>query len=133
MGTRGNIWQAEVLKILMKRAEPLSAYQILDELKAAHEKVAPPTVYRALASLSTQGQVHRLESLNAYIACKCDDHHHASILSICDDCGSVEESVAPDLVAELSSIIGKSGFEPSRHVIEVHGVCGSCGTEPTSA
>ena len=127
MSTRGEKMQAEVLAILRRRCGPLSAYDILGELREGHPKIAPPTIYRALAALTERGCAHRIESLNAFIACQCDRHHHASILSICDDCGLVEESVAPDLLKELSGIIGKSGFAPMRHVIEVHGVCASCG------
>ena len=127
MSRRGEKVQAEVLAVLHRRRGPLSAYDILGELRVAHPKIAPPTVYRALAALRERGRVHRLESLNAFIACQGGRHRHASILSICDDCGIVEESVAPDLLKALSSIIGKSGFAPLRHVIEVHGLCASCG------
>ena len=127
MSTRGETIQAEVLAVLHRRRGPLSAYDVLGELREANPKIAPPTIYRALAALTERGRVHRLESLNAFIACQCERHLHASILSICDDCGAVEESVAPDLLKALSSIIGKSGFAPMRHVIEVHGLCASCG------
>lgn len=105
----------------------MSAYTLPACLQQEHPKIAPPTIYRALAALLADGKVHRLESLNAYVACKCDRHAQASILSICDDCGTVEESVAPDLLDELSSVAGKSGFVPARHVIEIHGLCASCG------
>ena len=54
-------------------------------------------------------------------------YQHASVLSVCDDCGAFDECVANDLLKVLSSIIGKSGFAPKRHVIEVYGVCDSCG------
>lgn len=127
MSKRGEKMQAEVLAVLRRRLGPLSAYDVLGELREVNPKIAPPTIYRALAALTERGHVHRLESLNAFIACQCDRHQHASILSICDDCGSVEESVAPDLLKKLSSIAGKSGFAPTRHVIEVHGLCASCG------
>ena len=127
MSKRGEKMQAEVLAVLRRRRGPLSAYDVLGELREANPKIAPPTIYRALAALTERGRVHRLESLNAFIACQCDRHQHASILSICDDCGTVEESVAPDLLKELSSIAGKSGFAPIRHVIEVRGLCASCG------
>ena len=119
--------QAEVLAVLRRRRVPSSAYDVLGELRETNPKIAPQTIYRALSALTERGRVHRIESLNAYMACRCASHQHASILSICDDCGTVEESVAPDLLKELSSIIGKSGFAPMRHVIEVHGVCRSCG------
>ena len=128
MSKRGEQIQAEVLGVLRRHRRPLSAYNILGELRGANPKIAPPTIYRALAALTTRGRVHRLESLNAFIACQCDRHQHASILSICDDCGAVEENFAPDLLKELSSFIGKTGFAPMRHVIEIHGHCASCGT-----
>lgn len=128
MGKRGKKMQAEVLAVLRRRRAPLSAYDVLGELREAYPKIAPPTIYRALAALTEHGQVHRLESLNAFIACQCGRHKHASILSICDGCGAVEETVAPDLLKELSSIAGKSGFAPTRHVIEIHGLCASCGS-----
>lgn len=133
MSKRGEKMQAEVLAVLRQRGEPLSAYDVLGEMREANPKIAPPTICRALGALTERGRVHRLESLNAYIACQCGSHQHASILSICDDCGSVEENVAPDLLEELSNVIGKSGFAPIRHVIEVHGVCAACGTGQASA
>lgn len=129
MGTRGSTWQADVLDILVRRNTPLSAYDVLDELRAAHPKIAPPTVYRALAALKDQGRVHRLESLNAYIPCHCSEKGQAAILSICDDCGTVEERTEPDLVSQLTSFVETTGFEAQRHVIEVHGVCGACGPD----
>ena len=127
MGKRGEKIQAEVLAVLRRCRDPMSAYDVLGELREANPKIAPPTIYRALSALTERGRVHRIESLNAYIACQCDRHQNASVLSICDDCGAVEECVATDLLTLLSSIVGKSGFAPMRHVIEVHGVCGSCG------
>ena len=128
MTRQGQRIQKEVLAILRRHLIPRSAYDVLGELRQISPKIAPPTVYRALTALTQRGRVHRLESLNAFIACQCDQHQNASILSICDDCGTVEESVAPDLLEELSSIAGQSGFAPARHVIEVHGLCASCAT-----
>ena len=119
--------QADVLAVLRRCGRPLSAYDVLDELRESHPRIAPPTIYRALAALRERGRVHRLESMNAFIACQFDGHAQASILSICDDCGTVEESVAPELLEGLSSVAGRSGFRPSRHVIEIHGLCASCG------
>ena len=128
MSKRGEKLQTKVLAVLRRRRGPLSAYDILGTFREANPKIAPTTIYRALAALTERGRVHRLESLNAYIACQCDRHQHASVLTICDGCDSVEERVEPDVLKELSRVAGKSGFAPRRHVIEVHGVCGACGT-----
>ena len=132
MAKRSEMWQAEVLGIIQKATSAMSAYDVLDALRLAHPKVAPTTVYRALAVLTEQSQVHRIESLNAFVACQCDSHGHTSVMSICDDCGTVEEKDAPEIAASLSDVLGESGFAPSRHVIEVHGTCASCGPQDTA-
>ncbi|MFQ6549631.1 transcriptional repressor [Aestuariibius sp. 2305UL40-4] len=126
MSRRGDEMQARVLGVLRHHLGPMSAYDVLDRLRETTPKLAPPTIYRALAALTERGRVHRLESLNAFIACRCDHRHDAAVLSICDGCGVVQESVAPELVADLSAITGQSGFAVKRHVIEVHGTCADC-------
>ena len=131
MGTPGKRMQAEVLAVLRQNTGPLSAYGVLDALRAGNPKLAPQTVYRALKGLRQAGRVHRLESLNVYIACRSDPPCAAPILSICDDCGAVEERLAPDALKVLSGAVERSGFSPRRHVIEIHGVCAQC--EPSRA
>ena len=129
MRKQGAKIQAEVLAALRRQAKPLSAYEILARLNKRDGKLAPPTVYRALASLIEQGRVHRIESINAFVACQSVGHAHASVLSICDDCGSVAEHHDDALLDSLSALAGQSGFNPSHHIIEVHGRCTDCGTE----
>lgn len=129
MMKRGEKLQAEVLAVLRDQNGALSAYDILEELQKDKPRLAPPTIYRALAALTERGQVHRLESLNAFVACQCDHHRHASILSICNSCGAVEEHVSHDLLNSLSQVTRKTGFAPMRHVIEVHGLCAACADE----
>ncbi|MEM6825110.1 MAG: Fur family transcriptional regulator [Pseudomonadota bacterium] len=127
MTKRGETWHAEVLDIFRRSSSPVTAYEILEVLREVNPKIAPPTVYRVLAALMERRLIHRLESMNAFVSCQCDHHDQPAILSICDDCGTVEESIAPEIMDRLSSITGKTGFSAQRHVIEVHGVCASCG------
>lgn len=133
MRTRGEVMQSKVLAILKDAKATLSAYDILEALRGEFPKIAPPTVYRALTALIEAGSVHRVESLNAFIACNNHNHEHASIMSICDDCGSVEESEAPKIFDDLSGLLGKTGFDAHRHVIEVHGVCAACGDQDNAS
>ena len=127
MGKRGEESQTAVLAILRTSDCPHSAYDLLESLKDIYPKIAPPTVYRALATLGERGQIHRLESLNAYVACQSEAHHQASVLSICEDCGAVAENFEPDIFSRLSAALRKSGFSAQRHIIEVNGICASCG------
>ena len=123
MNERGKRMQAEVLAVLRSHRTPMSAYEMLGCLREEKPRLAPPTIYRALAALTDRGRVHRLESLNAFIACRRNRHRQASILSICDDCGGVEENVSAVLLKGLSGLAAKSGFAPVRHVVEIHGQC----------
>lgn len=132
MSKRGVAWQAEILTIMRRQMGPLSAYDVMDALRQTNPKIAPPTVYRALSALTDQGLVHRLESMNAYVTCQHEGHEEAAILSICDDCGTVEESMSAELQSSLISAMRKTGFAAQRHVIEVHGTCAACGTEQSA-
>ncbi len=49
MGKRGEKTQADVLAVLRRRGGPMSAYEVLGALRERHPKIAPPTIYRALA------------------------------------------------------------------------------------
>ncbi|MEM8959023.1 MAG: Fur family transcriptional regulator [Pseudomonadota bacterium] len=133
MARRGEQVRADVLAALLAYGRPTSAYDLLRDLQEAYPKMAPPTIYRALSALVEQGKVHRLESLNAFVACQCTHHDQAAILSICDDCGAVEETVAPKLLDQLTQLTKKSGFKAVRHIIEIHGRCASCGGSEAKA
>ena len=126
MGTQGKRMQAEVWAVLAAKDCALSAYDVIEQLRSSYPRIAPTTVYRALAALTERGQVHRLESQNAFVACNCDRHDHAAILSVCTDCGAVDESAAPAIMADLSDLMKETGFAATRHVIEIHGICASC-------
>ena len=129
MNERGKRMQAQVLAVLRSRRTPMTAYEMLGYLREENPRLAPPTIYRALAALTDRGSVHRLESLNAFVACRRNRHRQAAILSICDDCGGVEENISADLLKALSGIAAKSGFAPARHVVEIHGQCATCDSE----
>ena len=87
--------QTLVLSLLRSSAGPLTAYQILDQLKG-QGITAPPTVYRALTRLTSVDFVHRIDSLNAYVACDqsgihSKPHDGEAAFAICRDCGDVAE------------------------------------------
>jgi len=126
MGKRGDKLQADVQKALRSADVPLSAYDILSALRKSNPKAAPTTVYRALNSLMEKGEVRKLESLKTYVLCQGEQDSQDAIFSICDDCGSVEETVAPNMLETMTDVVGKTGFAPKRHVVEVHGTCAKC-------
>lgn len=84
--------QALVLDALASETGSAGAYALLDRLRAQGLR-APAQVYRALDKLIEYGLVHRLESLNAFIACDRPHAHEHGVVAfaICDGCGSVDE------------------------------------------
>lgn len=118
--------QSEVLDVLRSRETPMTAYQVLEELQSDEPDIAPPTVYRALAALTDQGRAHRLESLKSFVPCRCKHEDSLPVLTICDDCGQVEELDGGALLPKLASVVEESAFLPTRHIIEIHGHCRDC-------
>jgi Fur family zinc uptake transcriptional regulator len=119
--------QALVLATLSAAGAPLSAYEILDRLRAEGLR-APLQVYRALDKLRDAGLVHRLESLNAFVACRHPDHpgHEAMAFAICDQCGLVSEIEDDRIAADLDAIASRQDFTPRSAVIELRGRCRNC-------
>jgi Fur family transcriptional regulator, zinc uptake regulator len=119
--------QTLVLRTLGKSEAPLSAYSILDRLRDDGFR-APLQVYRALEKLQEFGLVHRLESINAFVACA-DPHCHGHSMiafAICQNCGRVDE-FADDVVAErLGEWVKAHRFKPAKTTIEIRGHCAAC-------
>jgi Fur family zinc uptake transcriptional regulator len=136
---RGAEHATNILGALHEAARPLSAYDLLDRLRPTGV-AAPLTVYRALDKLIALGKVHRIESLNAFVACRNGEHdrhgtHEAASaplrrtvgFAICDRCGAVDEFVDPKLFAKLERSLAEKHFTPQASAIEVHGLCAACG------
>ncbi|MEZ5923855.1 MAG: Fur family transcriptional regulator [Hyphomicrobiaceae bacterium] len=113
----------DVLEVLERAERPLSAYDILAELKSTSIK-APNQVYRALDKLTRHGQVHRIEALNAFVACH---HAHASRpgFVVCRDCGKVRE-LEDERLAAIADAVGRSGFAIDSVSLEILGHCARC-------
>jgi Fur family zinc uptake transcriptional regulator len=125
-GTRLTDQRKTVLRLLCASDKPITAYDLLEQLREEIRNPTPPVVYRALDFLLEQGLVHKLESLHAFIGCTHPDHPHASQFLICDDCGEVAE-VEDSSVASSLKAAGKSiGFRTKRPVVELLGTCAQC-------
>lgn len=119
-----------VLALVIGAKGPVGAYALLDRLKAERANAAPVTVYRALDFLLENGLIHKIERLNAFVACtehgEHEQHEHAVQFLICRTCGTVAEMEDHGIAAAVSKAAGKSGFRPDHATVEVEGTCGSC-------
>ena len=119
--------EALVYEFLEAHGKPASAYGILDALRQDGLK-APLQVYRALTKLIESGAVHRIESLNAFVACR---HHHCanspvSIFMLFNACDDVTEAIDDAAASMLDQICATRGFTGARRVIEISGTCTAC-------
>ena len=111
----------QVLELIAAAEKPVKAYDLLDRVRSGKGAGAdaPPTVYRALDFLLANGFIHKLESINAFVAC----HHpnsaqHSVPFLICDRCHSA---------VELEDAQARAlGFSPQTQTLEVHGLCAEC-------
>ena len=128
MRKQAAVRQSDVLDVLQEHDRPMTAYAILDQMKVAEPDLAAPTIYRALAALTDQGRAHKLESIKAFVPCRCNHEAAVPVLAICEDCGAVEEHDGTSLLQELSAISAQSSFNATRHIVEIRGRCDGCST-----
>ena len=119
--------QSMVMAALLKANGPLSAYTILDQLRSKGLR-APLQIYRALDKLLEYGMAHRLESMNAFVACRHPDGESESMVAftICESCGEVTEISNDGFDRQLHKLAGGAGFNVKKSTVELFGQCGSC-------
>jgi Fur family zinc uptake transcriptional regulator len=110
---------------LARHGSPVSAYEILDGLREKGIS-APPTIYRALDQLVARGLAHRVESLNAFVACDHPAHDDANGFAICQDCGTVREFTDPEVVSAVNALAKAQDFDVRHVTIELAGHCSAC-------
>ncbi len=114
-----------VLELLLDQHGPAKAYDLLPLLDG--EKTAkPPTIYRALDFLVRMGLAHRIESLNAFVACGVGACARSTIFLICEKCGGAEEFDAGHALVDLTDAAKRDGFAIRRTMIEASGLCSTC-------
>ena len=119
--------QQIVLDIIEKAKEPLKAYSILFSVQKRGIK-APPQVYRALDRLIELGKIHKIESKNAFVACKNSNCvvSNATAFSICESCEKVTEINNSKLSKYLNSFQDNSGMKYNKYNLEFFGLCKKC-------
>ena len=125
-GVRLTRQRRKVLAIINSSEQAMGAYDILHEMRAAQPRIAPPTVYRALEFLLSEGLIPKLESLHAFVGCAHPDHPHLSQFLICNECGAVDELHNDSVNHSLTEAARAKGFLPERRTVEVVGRCDRC-------
>jgi Fur family zinc uptake transcriptional regulator len=126
LGLRLTPARAFALEALLESHRAMTAYELLDRLRAAGLGGQPPIAYRALDFLVSHGFAHRIERLGAYVACTGDDDPHPAAFMICRGCRAVGETALHDPAPELVAAAEALGFGLERFVIEAEGLCARC-------
>jgi Fur family zinc uptake transcriptional regulator len=121
-----------IVEALRRVGRPVSAYELIDQLRD-EAVLAPQTVYRALDRLIATGAAHRLESLNAFVACMHTRHEGRAVFAICETCGVVSEFDEPNAVESLAAWAERSKFSVREMTLELRGRCNSCVQRSQSA
>jgi len=119
----------QVLTLIWESHKAVKAYELLDRLRPLQAAAKPATIYRALDFLIEQGLIHRVESLNAFVGCRCSDQQHEQLLLICKLCEQVDERPAAEVMSALLDESKQAGFMIHSKAIEIHGICIHCRTK----
>lgn len=126
-----------VLEALLESHQALTAYELLDRLRAAGLGNQPPVAYRALDFLVTHGFAHRIERLSAFVACTHGHAHpggaHAAGFLICRVCRTVAEADLSGVQEALEAAAATVSFRAERLTVEAEGLCARCRAEEARA
>ena len=115
----------QVLTMLLEADRPTKAYDMLGKVRDGGD-AKPPTIYRALEFLVEMGLAHKIETLNAFVACGHWKHGHTAVFLICGRCGRADELHAAESFKKLHQEVAAVKFRMSSAVIEIKGVCEDC-------
>lgn len=97
------------MDVLGATLRPLSAYDLMEALWTRGVRAAT-TVYRSLHRLTGPGLVHRLESVNAYVACSHDGDHAGVVFADLRELRNVREFTDANIIEGSALARRPSGF-----------------------
>ena len=139
-GVRFTQLRQQIYELVLQAGKPVGAYDLITQLQQMRlsntektdkknqtsKNVAPPTVYRSLEFLLSEGLIHQLTSINAYVPCCHPRAEHAAAFLICEQCQRVQECSSLPVQEIMSFAEQDMGFKVARSVIELSGRCQAC-------
>ena len=141
-GVRFTQLRKQIYELVLQAKKPVGAYDLMTQLQQMRltemfdladgkkgqlpKNVAPPTVYRSLEFLLSEGLIHQLTSINAYVPCCHPRAEHTAAFLICDICLRVQECSSLPVQEMMSFAEQDVGFTVTHSVIELRGRCQTC-------
>ena len=117
---------------LVRQGRALTAYELLESVRSLGIR-SPTQVYRALERLERRHLVHRIESINAFIACahshERNPHPSTVGFAICEKCGNITEIDMSNVSKRLGGLADKTDFKVKYSLLEFRGKCRDCQTK----
>ncbi len=130
-GERMTSSRLRTYELVLEASGPIKAYDVIDRFHP-DGAAKPPTVYRALSFLEQMGLIHRIESLNAFVACDTRGHDgkagHTAGFLLCECCGQSVEIAIPNM-ADIEARAAATHFRINHITLEARGLCGACQAE----
>lgn len=119
-----------VAEVVFSSDKHLSVEDIERKLRAAGERIGKATVYRTLDLLVKSKLVEEHdfdEGFKRYEhrLSRQPEHEHL----ICLECGKVTEFKSREIQTIQEQVADEHGFRPTRHRLEIYGLCASCQEE----
>ena len=135
-GVRFTALRQAVYRLILSANRPIGAYDLISALQTHRQSltskgeslgnVAPPTIYRSLEFLLTQGLIHQLNSMSAYVPCCHPRASHNAAFLICQNCQAVQEYSSLPIDELLSFAKNDANFAVQKSIIELNGICHHC-------
>lgn len=122
LGYRATAPRKAIVRLLEQKQDGFTVEELREELPS----VGRATVYRTIKLLLEAGAVCKLATIDGsqmYNLCRVGHHHH---LSVCIECGAVEEFRSAAVERLISAISAEIPGGVIDHRIELYVVCGLC-------
>ena len=123
---RSTTQRTAIIEALAGSPEFRSAQDLHAALRADGSSVGLATVYRALQSMVTDGELDTVRTATGevlYRQCERTGHHHHLV---CRSCGSTQELAAPMVEKWAAGVAQEYGYTDIDHQVELFGLCADC-------
>ncbi|MDR1577199.1 MAG: transcriptional repressor [Deltaproteobacteria bacterium] len=118
-----------ILDILLQAQEPVKAYDLLERAREKGHRLTASTIYRILDYLEASGLIHRVSSLNAFLACVEGRQAHHPLIVVCPQCQKTQEVNDEILSKSIFQRLNALGLNISTGSVEIRGLCPQCAPE----
>ncbi len=127
-GYRVTLQRQAILRVLEASDRPLSVEDILSRM--ADFRSGVPTIYRNLQQFAEQGWIETIvgeDQVMRFVRCRSLKHHHHVQ---CEQCGRTVEVQGCGFRNALDAMASRSGFQITRHQLQLFGLCPTCRDRP---